>query len=145
MERIADSTFVAYFSGYSPHMLEYRGAVYPTVEHAYHCQRYADPAVVEAIASARSPYLAWQESQKHKAHQSPDFNERKAAVMEELCRAKLEQHEDVLRELVASGEAPIIKRWSSGPPPDGFWDDGVDGTGRNTMGKIWMKLRSELR
>lgn len=145
MERISDDVFVTYFSGYSAHMVEYKGVLYPTVEHAYHCQRYTDAAIVEEIRTARSPFKAWQISQKYKTQQLPGFGEQKISVMEELCRAKMRQHEDVQRELLASGEIPIIKHWTTGSPPDGFWDDGVDGAGRNETGKIWMRLREELR
>lgn len=145
MERLGDSIFVTYFSGYSAHQVEYKGAVYPTVEHAYHCQRYTDSAIVDEIRGAHSPYKAWQASQKYKTQQLPDFNERKVAVMEELCRAKMLQHEEIQRELLASNDIPIVKHWTTGAPPDGFWDDGIDGTGRNETGKIWMRLRDELK
>lgn len=145
MDRLPDSIFITYFSAYSAHQVEYKGVLYPTVEHAYHCQRYGDPAIIEEIRSARSPRKAWEVSQKYKSGQLPDFGDRKVAVMEDLNRAKLLQHEDIQRELLASGELPIIKRWTTGSPPDGFWDDGSDGEGRNEVGKIWMRLREELR
>ncbi len=145
MERMEDTVFVTYFSGYSAHAVEYQGVVYPTVEHAYHCQRYVDPAIVEEIRTARSPFKAWQVSQKYKSEQQANFNERKATVMEDICRAKLQQHEDVQRELLASRDLPIIKHITTGTPADGFWDDGVDGAGRNETGKIWMRLREELK
>lgn len=145
MERLSDDLFVTYFSGYSAHAIEYKGTVYPTVEHAYHCQRYLDSGVIEEIRAARSPFKAWEVSQKYKGSQIADFNERKAAVMEELCRAKLAQHEDIRRALIESGDMPIVKHITTGPKPDGFWDDGADGNGRNETGKIWMKLRQELR
>ncbi len=145
MERLLDAIFVTYFSGYSAHQIECKGVLYPTVEHAYHCQRYADPKIVEEIRTAWSPSLAWAVSQKYKAQQLAGFNERKAVVMEDLCRAKLEQHADVRQALLDSGNSPIIKHWTTGSPADSFWDDGTDGTGRNETGKIWMRLREELK
>ena len=144
MQRLLDAIFVTYFSGYSAHQLEYKGVLYPTVEHAYHCQRYTEPQIVEKIRAARSPALAWTVSQKYKAQQLSDFNERKSVVMEELCRAKLEQHADVRQALLDSGAIAIVKHWTTGSPPDGFWDDGTDGTGRNETGAIWMRLREEF-
>ena len=145
MNRISDDIFVTYFSGYSAHMVEYKGVVYPTVEHAYHCQRYTDPEIIEEIKTARSPFKAWQVSQKYKSQQFPDFNERKAAVMEELCRAKLTQHEDIQNALCESAGKDIVKHITTGPKADGFWDDGEDGQGRNETGKIWMRLREEMK
>lgn len=136
--------FVTYFSAYSAHAVEYQGVVYPTVEHAYHCQRYDDPKITHEIRSARSPFKAWEISQKYKSQQRPDFIEKKVSVMEALCRAKSEQHEDVRQALVESDDLEIVKHITTGPKPDGFWDDGEDGEGRNEGGKIWMKLRGEL-
>jgi ribA/ribD-fused uncharacterized protein len=121
--------FDEFFSAFSPHAVEYRGVVYPTVEHAYHAARYADQKIVEEICSAPGPSEAWSISQKYKAAQIPGFSERKVAVMKALMRAKCEQHEDVRRALLDSGDQEIRKHIRSGPPADGFWDDGEDGTG----------------
>lgn len=133
-------TFEKYFAPFSGHMLEFQGYLYPTVEHAYHAQRYEDPAIIEEVLAARSAYLAWEVSQQHKQMQILDWDDRKLEVMEELFRAKLEQHADVHEALVASGEQTIVKHQA-----DRFWGDGLDGLGRNEMGKLWMKLREELR
>ena len=132
--------YAEYLSAFSAHMLEYKGLLYPTVEHAYHCQRYSDSSIIEEIKNARSAHGAWEVSQKYKAQQDPDWDTKKAAVMEELCRAKLAQHLIVKEALIASGDAVIIKDY-----PDPFWGVGLNGEGRNEMGKLWMKLRAELK
>jgi predicted NAD-dependent protein-ADP-ribosyltransferase YbiA (DUF1768 family) len=88
--------------------------------------------------------LAWAISQKYKKFQQPDFSDRKLSVMEMLERLKLEQHEDVRKALIDSKGLAIIKHITTGPPGDGFWDDGDDGKGLNHVGRIWMKLRDEL-
>ena len=137
--------FERYFSAYSPHAIEWRGHVYPTVEHAYHAARYSDATIVDEIRAARSPLKAWEISQRHKDVQIPGFADKKTLVMEELFRAKLSQHEDVRTALIDSGDMEIRKHITAGPPADGFWDDGQDGTGQNIVGKIWMRLRDELR
>lgn len=143
METLSTEIFERYFGAYSAHAIEIDGVVYPTVEHAYHCQRYSDAAIIEEIRSARSPYLAWAASQKYKSQQKPDFNERKVVVMEELCHHKLQQHHDVRQALIDSGDAMIVKRWFTGSPADGFWDAGMDGAGANESGNIWMRLREK--
>jgi ribA/ribD-fused uncharacterized protein len=138
--------FAIYFSAFSPHVIEYKGVVYPTVEHAYHCLRYSDPAIVAEILAARSPYEAWKISQTYKRARMPHFtaDDAKIALMTDVMRAKLEQHEDVRQALLASGDQQIVKRITTGPPGDGFWDDGGDGRGANHVGRIWMQLRPEL-
>jgi ribA/ribD-fused uncharacterized protein len=127
-------------SAFSGHMVEYKGVLYTTAEHAYHCQRYTDPKIIEEIKSARSAKLAWAASQKYKSEQIVGFDDQKVAVMEEIFRAKLDQHEDIREILLGSEDAVIIKSY-----PDPFWGIGQDGVGKNEMGKIWMKLRSELK
>jgi ribA/ribD-fused uncharacterized protein len=136
--------YAKYFLAFSAHPITFNGIEYPTVEHAYHCLRYDDPAVREYIRSAPTPLEAWERSQAHKHVQTAGFPERKRGVMKMLCRLKLEQHPDVRSILRGTGDADIVKHVSGGPKPDGFWDDGEDGTGQNEAGKIWMELREEL-
>ncbi len=128
-----------FLAAFSAHTIELNGKMYPTVEHAYHASRYADEKIQEEIRKAKSPYLAWELSQKYKAGQIVGFDDKKSEVMEELCRLKLEQHKDVHAGLVASGDDVIVKNY-----PDPYWGIGKDGTGKNQMGVIWMKLRAEL-
>jgi ribA/ribD-fused uncharacterized protein len=129
-----------YLSAFSAHAVTYKGVTYPTVEHAYHCQRYSDPKIKDEIRKALSAFKAWEASQKYKSQQFHDFDSKKEEIMEELCRAKLEQHNDIKEALLVSDDAVIIKDF-----PDPFWGIGMDGVGQNKMGVMWMKLRSELK
>ncbi len=138
-------TFAIYFSPYTAHAIELDGVVYPTVEHAYQCQRYANQKIRDEIRTARSPVKAWEISTKYKHLQIPDFRERKLEVMKELMRAKAEQHEEVRKALIDSGDAKIVKHITTYPPGDGFWDDGEHGEGLNHMGRMWMEIREELK
>lgn len=58
--------FYIYFSPYTAHAIELDGVVYPTVEHAYQCQRYTDQKIIDEIRNARSPVKAWEVSTKYK-------------------------------------------------------------------------------
>lgn len=129
-----------FFSMFSGHMLEFKGVLYTTCEHAYHCQRFTDPKILEEIKTARSSMKAWEIAQKYKSLQLPNWDEKKQGVMEEILRAKLAQHDDVKKSLIESGEQELVKHQE-----DKFWADGLDGTGQNITGKIWMKLRAELK
>lgn len=137
---VSFETFAQYFSCFSGHMVLYKEVLYPTAEHAYHCQRYTDPDIIDEIKKATSAYKARELSQKYKSQQIPNFDSEKIGIMEKIFRAKLEQHEDVMRALIESGEKIIIKNH----PDDYFWGNGADGSGKNEMGKLWMKLRSRL-
>jgi len=138
--------FAIYFSPYTAHAIEVDGVVYPTVEHAYQCQRYTDPNIIEEIRSARSPVKAWQISTKYKHLQITEFKneEYKLAVMKKLMRLKAEQHEEIRQALIDSGDMTIVKHITTYPPGDGFWDDGEHGEGLNHMGRMWMEIRKEV-
>ncbi len=138
--------FYIYFSPYTAHAIEIDGVIYPTLEHAYQCARYTDNKIIEEIRGAQSPVIAWEISSRYKNFQIPEFtdSEYKLRVMKDLTRMKAEQHADVRRALLDSGDMKIVKHIVSGPPADGFWDDGEDGSGFNHIGKIWMEIREEL-
>lgn len=147
MERVSPEWFAVYFSPYTAHAIEVEGVVYPTVEHAYQCARYADESIREEIRKQPSPVKAWETSTKYKHLQIPEFKKAdyKRAVMKSFMRARALQHQDVLTALLETGSKQIVKHITTYPPGDGYWDDGQHGEGQNEMGKIWMELREELR
>jgi predicted NAD-dependent protein-ADP-ribosyltransferase YbiA (DUF1768 family) len=61
--------------------------------------------------------------------------------MEQIFRAKLEQHSDVMCVLLPTKSRKLLKVF----PTDYYWGTGADGSGQNKMGKLWMKLRDELQ
>lgn len=114
--------------------------MYTTCEHAYHCQRFTDPELIEKIKNARSAFKAWETAQPEKSNQVADWDTKKIEVMEKIIRLKVSQHEDVKKALLESDNLEIVKN----QPGDPFWGNGSDGKGQNMMGKLWMKVREEL-
>ena len=43
--------------------------------------------------------------------------------------------------LLGTGEATLVEHTSN----DAYWGDGGDGSGKNMLGQILMKIRDELR
>ncbi|MDD9911971.1 MAG: NADAR family protein [Alphaproteobacteria bacterium] len=130
-----------YLSPFSAHRIEIWGETFQTVEHAYQAARVVQGAAREAVKNAPSPMDAWREGQKCKKDpdlQVKDFD--KDAVMEELFRAKMAQHPDIVDILRESEGRELLKVY----PTDYYWGTGADGSGQNQMGKLWTKLRSEL-
>jgi ribA/ribD-fused uncharacterized protein len=138
--------FYIYFSPYTAHSLQINGVIYPTLEHTYQCQRYTDPNIIEEIRTAHSPVKAWEVSSKYKHLQIPEFKneEYKLKVMKDLMRLKTQQHEEIRKALIDSGDLKIVKHIVTYPPGDGFWDDGQDGKGLNHIGRMWMEIREEI-
>ncbi len=129
-----------YLSPFSAHEVELDGVVYKTAEHAYQALRML-PEVQEEVRITTSPMDSWRKAQELKRADKLDPNVNKYELMETIFRAKLEQHEDIKKVLLASGDKPLLKIYDT----DYYWGTGADGSGENNMGKIWMDLRKGLR
>jgi ribA/ribD-fused uncharacterized protein len=128
-------------NNFSANAVEIEGILYPTSEHAYQAAKCTDPDGKQEIKSAKSPLLAKEISnQKYKSAKDSDWNNKKLGVMESILRAKLAQHQEVREALIKSGTEEIAED----SPVDAFWGRGEDGNGENQLGKLWMKIRSEL-
>jgi ribA/ribD-fused uncharacterized protein len=127
-------------SPFSAHEVEVDGVVFKTAEHAYQALRVL-PSVRSEVASARSPMDAWRAGQKCKERGEIVAGFDKDALMELVLRAKLAQHIDIREVLLATGDRELLKVYDT----DYYWGTGADGTGENRMGKLWMKLRTELQ
>lgn len=130
-----------YLSPFSAHQIKIWGETFPTAEHAYQSVRIQPGPEREEMKNAPSPKDAWRLGQKYKKEKElrvEDFDKYK--VMEEIFRAKLEQHDDIKRILKESGDKELQKVIVE----DSYWGTGPDGNGENQMGKLWMKLREEI-
>ena len=70
-----------------------------------------------------------------------DWEEAKFGVMYDICKAKFTQNPELGQKLLDTGDAELIEGNTWG---DRIW--GVcQGSGQNNLGKILMRIRSELR
>lgn len=129
------------FSNFSSFMLEWKGNLYMTSEHAYHSERFDDEKMKEAIRSMRSAHDAFTYAQENKQLSRSDWNDIKLGVMKTILRAKVAQHPYVKKKLLASGERVLIEdSWR-----DDFWGWGSNKDGQNHLGKLWMEVREEVK
>ena len=71
----------------------------------------------------------------------PEWESIKDNVMYSICRAKFTQNPDLLKKLLDTGDAELVEGNTWG---DKVW--GVcNGEGENRLGKILMRIRSEIR
>lgn len=134
----------------APFPVKYDGKWWKTTEHLFQALRFDDQAAREEIFALGSPMGAKMIAKKHKAKmvvspQSPED----LANMEMVLRLKLQQYKELQRNLLGTGNETIIEDCSSRPGVSGkfwgaAWEDG-QWVGENTLGKLWMKLRDELR
>lgn len=122
-------------------MLEWKGVLYMTSEHAYHSERFSDLVMKEAIKNMRSAHDAYTYAQVNKHLQVENWNNIKLSVMKELLQAKVAQHPYVKKKLLESGDKELVEdSWR-----DGFWGWGPNKDGENHLGKLWMEVREEVR
>ncbi len=119
----------------------YDGVEYLTVEHAYVAAKLTDLALREEVR--RLPKPAQAKAFLHERGLTPrlGWDEMKLAVMENLVRQKF-AHPCLAALLLATGDEELIEgnTWN-----DTFWGvDAETGEGKNHLGRILMKVRSEL-
>ena len=134
-------------SNFSSFSLQWAGRTFPTLEHAYHWEKFAGLSGFEAagaqheIETAPSAHEAFRRAQDLKAHRRSGWDVEKVDVMRALLWAKVQQHEYVRRKLLATGDRELVENsWR-----DDFWGWGPNRDGQNMLGKLWMKIRAELR
>lgn len=128
---------------FSSFKVKYKGILYSTVEEAYQSIGFETtaPEIAEMIRNSNSAHEAQKIAYANKDKRRSDWDSIKVSVMEELLRAKLEQNEYVKKKLLETKDYVIVED----SPKDNFWGWGENRDGNNALGKLWMKLRSELR
>lgn len=131
------------FDNFASFQVDWRDRRWSTSEHAYQAAHFFDtaPVLAEEIFVARSAHDAYRLA-KANAHLAPtDWDVIKVPIMEEIVRAKCAQNPYVKQKLLETLKVEIIED----SPKDAFWGWGPNRDGRNELGKIWMKIREELR
>ena len=134
-----------FFSNFSPHKIIIDGIEYPTTEHYFQCKKFAGTEREWEIKKAKSPGQAATlgRARTHKSGVTlrKDWEEVKDDIMMTALKAKFTQHEDLQDYLLETGDAVLVEHTAK----DRYWGDGGDGTGKNKLGHLLMKLREDLR
>ena len=70
------------FSNFAPFPIDLDGKRWPTVEHYYQAQKFADPELQKKIRKAEKPVIAKALADKYRATARPGWDEVKDAIME---------------------------------------------------------------
>jgi N-glycosidase YbiA len=112
-----------------------------TTEAAYQAQKTSVEAEVLAIQQAKKPMEARDLGQKVTIRDNWDVI--KDMVMYECVLAKFLQHKSIRDQLIATGNEELVEDTTTSN--DMYWGCGADGTGKNMLGQILMRVRRELR
>jgi ribA/ribD-fused uncharacterized protein len=133
-----------FLSNFYPSVVTFDGADYPTIEHAFQAAKTFDYAQRRALANARTPSEAKRMGRRVKRRD--DWFAVSLIIMEDLVRQKFTRYPDLRVALLGTGDVDLIEgnTWN-----DKFygciWDSKQGAwVGENHLGRILMKVRSEL-
>jgi ribA/ribD-fused uncharacterized protein len=129
------------FSNFAPFWIDLDAARWPTVEHYYQAQKFADDELRQKIRQAAKPIIAKSLADTYRAAIRPDWDAVKDEVMYRAVKRKFELHPELREMLLATGQEDIAET----APTDYYWGVGRDGTGQNRLGRIIARIRAELR
>lgn len=128
-------------SNFSAFTVRFGDWTWPTSEHAYQAAKFLDAVDRIDILQEQSPHAAKKRAQAMKDKVRDDWEAVKLGVMYRICQAKMQQHSYIEHMLFETGDKELIEA----SPKDAFWGWGPNKDGQNHLGKIWMRLRNELR
>ncbi len=129
------------FRNTSSHAVELDGTHWRSVEHYVQAQRFDCETAREEIRNADYAFEAKSLARKRPEALREDWHDVRDQIMETALRAKFEKHENLACTLASTGDEELIEA----SPMSRYWGAGADGLGRNKLGEILMKIRSELR
>jgi ribA/ribD-fused uncharacterized protein len=128
-----------WLSNFWPSPIVLDGKDYPTVEHAYQALKFADPAIHEAIRTAKTAGIA-KRLGKGAIGKHPNWSSNRLVVMRR-CLVQKFRIPELKEKLLATVNLPLVEgnRWG-----DTFY--GVcNGEGENHLGKMLMEIREDIR
>jgi ribA/ribD-fused uncharacterized protein len=134
----------------SPFPIIYDGKRWLTTEALFQAMRFSDEAIKELIRAQKSPMTAKMIAKSKKVNYVVEPMSEKDVENMKLCvRLKLEQHQNLKTQLLATGDHYIFENIGTrNKPRDLFWGAKmINGelVGNNVMGKIWMEFRNNLK
>ncbi|MBF0979617.1 MAG: NADAR family protein [Clostridiales bacterium] len=128
------------FDNFSSFKVEWNGYLFSSVEEAYQAASFMG-SDEEKIKKSHSADEAQRISYANRDKRREDWDDVKVSIMEELLRLKIEQNPYVKKKLLQTEDYMIVED----SPKDDFWGWGPNRNGQNNLGKLWMKLREELK
>lgn len=137
------------FSNFSAHIIEVDGIRYPTSEHYFQAMAFI-PLTSDAAATKTSKELVvksiLESGDPQDAYNSAETNanlkdkSNRDDYMSIALDAKLQQHQGVALELLATGNKLMVETAHY----DDYYGTGSKGTGNNVLGKLWQEKRENL-
>jgi ribA/ribD-fused uncharacterized protein len=128
------------FSNFSRHPIVIDGKCYPTSEHYFQAMKFEDLDVQEQVRIAETPKMAATLGRDRSFSLRSDWEDVKDGIMYLAVHTKFTQYGFLKELLINTGNSILVEHTEN----DRYWGDGGDGSGRNMLGKILMKVRDNL-
>ena len=129
------------FSNFSRHGVELDGQWWPTTEHYFQAQKFEDEEYREQIRGAATPKQAAELGRSRNRVLRADWEEVKDHVMYRAVLKKFQTHSQLKNLLLSTGDEELVENTTG----DYYWGCGKNGSGKNMLGQILMRVREELR
>lgn len=129
------------FSNFARYPFKIRGKTWITSEHYFQAQKFHNEEYQEQIRKAKTAMIAARLGRSRKVPIRNDWESIKDEVMHQAVLAKFTQNEEIRKILLSTGDEKIVEHTER----DSYWGDGGDGSGKNMLGQILMRVRIELQ
>jgi ribA/ribD-fused uncharacterized protein len=114
---------------------------WPTTEHYFQAMKFVPHADhIEAVRRAAGGMEAAKCGRERSRPLRPDWDAVKDDVMYVAVTAKFTQQADLRAVLLETGTRTIVEHTAN----DRYWADGGDGTGKNMLGQLLMRVRADI-
>ena len=129
------------FSNFASFPIKVDGKRWPTSEHYFQAQKFKGTPQESKIRKVTTPSEAARLGRSRKFRIQKNWDAKRDNVMWTAVWAKFTQHPELEELLLSTANATLVEHTSN----DHYWGDGGDGSGKNRLGKILMKVRGKLR
>ena len=127
---------------FSSFKVEVDGYLYASLEEAFQSSLFLPdyPDISERIKKSHSAHEA-QKIMFENIDKVKYSNKEQVKIMEKLLKLKVDQNPYVKKKLLETKDYTIVED----SPKDDFWGWGPNRDGNNELGKLWMKIREDLK
>lgn len=123
------------------HPITIEGKGWPITEHYFQAKKFVNTEYEEQVRLTKTPKDAAAMGRDRKLPLRKDWESVKDQVMYLACYAKFTQYPELKKLLLDTKDAILVEHTVN----DSYWGDGGNGSGKNMLGKILMKIREDIK
>ena len=130
-----------FFSNFAPYPVFIDNELWKTTEHYFQASKFEDERIKSKIKEIDSPMQAAIEGRNRSNILRSDWGNIKDEIMWKALLNKFSQHPTLRKELILTKNSKLVEHTKN----DSYWADGGDGSGKNMLGFLLEKVRTEMK